>query len=264
MASKNLYINIPNNLVDVKTNFEGKVILSNGEEYKLESDIYFSSIVYTDNAPKIDGVIEKDEWFTEAPFKLIYKSQVVQIEDWRGVEDVGGNAYCMYDKDSFYICAEITDNLLGDNDELERIWANDSIQFAFAPERIKGGIRTEYGIGLVNGETKIERYSFVTVDTGITGVHDKQELSALQYVVKRDEENKKTIYEAKVPWSEIYGKDFNVFRYDSLYFSMIVNDNDGEGRRGWIEFCPGIGGSKDPSQFIDVPLLKKGRMIGMY
>lgn len=264
MASKNLYINIPNNLVDVKTNFEGKVILSNGEEYKLESDIYFSSIVYTDNAPKIDGVIEKDEWFTEAPFKLIYKSQVVQIEDWRGVEDVGGNAYCMYDKDSFYICAEITDNLLGDNDEQERIWANDSIQFAFAPERIKGGIRTEYGIGLVNGESKIERYSFVNVDTSITGMYDKQELSALQYVVKRDEENKKTIYEAKVPWSEIYGKDFNVFRYDSLYFSMIVNDNDGEGRRGWIEFCPGIGGSKDPSQFIDVPLLKKGRMIGMY
>ena len=264
MASKNVYINIPSNLVDVKTEFEGKVILSNGEEYPLVSDIYFSSIVYTDKQPKIDGVIDKDEWFTEAPFKLMYKSQIKQIEDWKGVDDVGGNAYCMYDKDNFYICAEITDNILGDNDEQERIWANDSIQFAFAPERVKNGIRTEYGIGLVNGESKIERYSFVTVDTSITGMYDKNDFSALQYVVKRDEENKKTIYEAKIPWTQIYGNDFNIFRYDSLYFSTIVNDNDKEGRRGWIEFCPGIGESKDPSQFIDVPLLKKGRMIGLY
>lgn len=261
MASKNLYINIPSNLVDVKTEFDGMVILSNGEEYPLVSDIYFSSIVYTDKQPKIDGVIDKDEWFTEAPFKLIYKSQVVNIEDWKGVDDVGGNAYCMYDKNSFYICAEITDNILGDNDEYKRIWANDSIQFAFAPERVKNGIRTEYGIGLVEGEPKIERYSFVTVNTGILGVQDKNDFSAIQYAVRRDEENKKTIYEARIPWTEIYGSDFNIFRYDSLYFSMLVNDNDKEGRRGWIEFCPGIGESKDPSQFIDVPLLKKGRMI---
>lgn len=264
LASKNLYINIPSNLVDVKTEFDGKVVLSTGEEYPLKSNIYFSSIVYTDKQPKIDGVIDKDEWFTRAPFKLMYKSQVVQIEKWKGVGDVGGNAYCMYDKDNFYICAEITDNILGDNDKEERIWANDSIQFAFAPEREKNGTRTEYGIGLVNGESKIERYSFVTVDTEIIGMHDNNDFSALRYVVKRDEENKKTIYEAKIPWTEIYGSDFNIFRYDSLYFSMLVNDNDKEGRRGWIEFCPGIGYSKDPSQFIDVLLLKKGRMIGMY
>ena len=32
-------------------------------------------------------------------------------------------------------------------------------------------------------------------------------------------------------------------------FNLLVNDNDGEGRRGWIAIAPGIGERKDPSLF---------------
>ena len=38
---------------------------------------------------------------------------------------------------------------------------------------------------------------------------------------------------------------------------MLINDNDGEGRTGWIEYCPGIGNSKDIMEFIKVPLYKE-------
>lgn len=267
-GTKKLYINIPTDVMDVKTHFKAKVMLDNGEVYDLEDDIYFSSIVYANNPPKIDGSIEDGEWFNECKFDLKYKSQVdflapLTSNDWRGSSDIGGSLYGMYDEQYFYFGAEITDDVLGQSDP-KNIWANDSIQYAFAPENTASGKRTEYGIGMLNGEAAIERYSFVTVDTDMFGVYDKNEgIQAIQYKITRDEDRKVTIYESRVPWDQIYGPDFNISSQDSLYFSCIVNENDGDGRKGWIEFCPGIGRSKDPSKFINVPLLKKGRMIGM-
>lgn len=259
-GKKKIYINIPTNVVDVKTRFEGTVYLDGGEKYDIANDIYFSTIVYTENPPVIDGKMADDEWFENGAFDLKYKSQV-QIADWKGTDDVSGKLYCMYDKMNFYIAAKINDDAFGDSGK--EIWQNDSIQFAFAPEKSKDSARTEYGIGKINGEDKIERYSFVTVDTGILGVTDKEGFDGIKYKVVRDEKKKETIYEAQIPWNQIYGDNFKIAKYDSLYFSCLVNDNDGNGRRGWIEFCPGIGSSKDPSQFIDIPLLKRADAIGI-
>lgn len=255
LNSKKIYINIPDDVMDVKTHFSAQLELDNGERFSMDTDVYTSGIVYTDKEPTIDGYL--DDWNKETPFRLKYKSQVNNIDPWGGTDDVGGNVYCMYNKDYFYISAEITDNILGDNDEQKRIWANDSIQFAFAPINVKGKPITEYGIGLVDGEEKIERYSYVAVDTGIVGVKDKYDFSAIEVKIRRDEDKKITYYEAKFPWLQIYGDGFNPDKYDSLYMSMLLNDNDLKGRRGWLEYCPGIGGAKDASQFNDTPLIKK-------
>ena len=32
-------------------------------------------------------------------------------------------------------------------------------------------------------------------------------------------------------------------------FNLLVNDNDGEGRDGWIHIAPGIGDAKNPDKF---------------
>ena len=254
---RTFYINIPNSVIDVKNYFSADIILDDGETYKLEDTIYTSAIVYTETPPMIDGKIDSNEWFKNAPVKLKYNSQAQEITDWGGVFDVGGNVYCMYDKDNFYIAGEITDNILGDNDEQKRIWANDSIQFAFAPVNEKGKPYTEYGIGIVNGETKFERYSFVVVDTGVLGVTDKEGYEGIDVKINRDEEKMINYYEAKIPWKMIYGDTVNIMACDGLYFSLLVNDNDGNGRRGWIEYCPGIGKEKNPAQFIYTPFAKK-------
>jgi hypothetical protein len=34
-----------------------------------------------------------------------------------------------------------------------------------------------------------------------------------------------------------------------MSFSLLVNENDGQGRRGWIEWASGIGSEKRPSLF---------------
>ena len=36
---------------------------------------------------------------------------------------------------------------------------------------------------------------------------------------------------------------------DGFRFNLIVNDNDGQGRKGWIQVAPGLGGNKDAEQY---------------
>jgi hypothetical protein len=39
-----------------------------------------------------------------------------------------------------------------------------------------------------------------------------------------------------------------------LGLNFIVNDNDGLNRKGWLEWTPGIGGSKKPQAFPEITL----------
>lgn len=48
---------------------------------------------------------------------------------------------------------------------------------------------------------------------------------------------------------------------DVVGLSILVNDADGLGREGWLEWTPGVGYTKDPSLFGDVILLAKGATV---
>ncbi len=74
--------------------------------------------------------------------------------------------------------------------------------------------------------------------------------------IKRDEDQNETIYEALISWSDL--APLTASEGAKIGFSMLVNDNDGQGRKGWIELTPGIGTGKDPSQFAVLVLQKKG------
>ena len=64
--------------------------------------------------------------------------------------------------------------------------------------------------------------------------------------ITRNEETKITIYYVAIPWSVIPRISYD----DGLVaFSMIINENDGAGRNGYIEWGSGIGAKKDPSKF---------------
>ena len=60
-----------------------------------------------------------------------------------------------------------------------------------------------------------------------------------------------------VPWSEVIPPNTKAPEVGDLFgFSMLVNDNDGTGRRGWMEYASGIGSYKDSSQFTYIELIK--------
>jgi hypothetical protein len=54
-----------------------------------------------------------------------------------------------------------------------------------------------------------------------------------------------TTYHAELPAS-LWG---DAALENGFLFSLLVNDNDGEGRKGWLETSPGLGGTKNASLF---------------
>lgn len=256
-TSKELSFNIPDSLLANNVFVKAEVRLDSGEVYNEENSIYFSSFTRTKKPPVIDGKADDEEWNLNTPFVIRYKDQVVSNDSWSGEDDLSGNVYFMYDNDNLYMYAEVKDDVFCDKDEQGRIWSVDSIQFAFTTARETGGLRTEFSVGSINGKPSFKREAFMGVDTGMFGVTDKENFEEDTPVVevKRDENKKITYYEMRMPWKYIYSEtEGNPYAKRTLYFSMLINENDGAGRQGWMEFCPGIGYLKDPSQFREISI----------
>jgi hypothetical protein len=72
--------------------------------------------------------------------------------------------------------------------------------------------------------------------------------------VERAEDAGRTRYEVAVPWEAVMASPED----DAISVSLLVNDNDGEGRLGWVEWASGLGGSKNPAQFRAAALVEDG------
>ncbi len=73
----------------------------------------------------------------------------------------------------------------------------------------------------------------------------------LQYgSIAVERQNHQTLYKIHVDWTECYPLTFDSGRV--VRFSILVNNNDGKGRAGYLEWGGGIGGDKDPAMYGDV------------
>ena len=253
---KLLRINLPQELAGAHLDLTLDIELDSGEKFKdVKNSVYMTAMSRMKKAPVIDGKLDVGEWNKQMPMVINNASQVKLSPDWSGPEDLSAKVYCAYDKDNFYLAAEVVDDIMCDVEALGRAWAVDSIQFSFAKENVASSAITEYGIAQVNGKAKVDRYSFIGVNEGIMMEKDVNTYDDVQLEVKR--EGNKTIYESKVPWKQIYADAIDdVTALDKVYFSLLVNENDGAGRHGWLEYCAGIGEGKNAALFIPVELSK--------
>lgn len=253
-TTRSIRLNIPQSLNNGEATIGGKVNIKDRTEITFDETSYFANFMKVPGTPVIDGVIDPGEYNITAPMKFNKEYQVREITNWGGVNDLSGYGYLNYDEDYFYLAAVVTDNILGDsNAEREDVvWSCDSIQFAFANERLDSAKRTEIGIGLVKGEPKIERYFFINeVQKGLYLDNITKEGFEEDTILDIKRVGNTTVYEARIAWDDIYGL-MGKFDRKNVFFSMLVNDNDGSGRRGWLEFAPGIGVKKSAALFANV------------
>lgn len=255
-GTRYIYVNVPIEKSMDKMTMNGYVEIESGERILFGESTYFVALAHLGKTPEIDGKIDDNEYVSAAPVRINNENMVKQIPDWKGVKDLSANIYLNYDRDYFYLAARVTDNLEGATAVAADIWQNDSIQFAFAEIPLLTAGRTEIGIGKdKDGKAAIQRYSFLGTKFFAADIDEAiafDESCELQI----GREGNDTIYELRMPWVDIYGEKAPVFSRRSVLFSIIVNDNDGTGRRGWMEFCPGIGSEKDASLFMKVPVMQ--------
>lgn len=117
---------------------------------------------------------------------------------------------------------------------IEEAWRGDSIQLAFQSPGAPHAVRTEIDAALINGMPAV----MVRAAQG-----DPGKLPRCR--IRRDGE--RTVYSLSIP-----ARLLGVKAFDSgamLTGSLLVNDNDGSGRKGFLTWGRGIGIGNDPAQY---------------
>lgn len=158
-----------------------------------------------------------------------------------GVDDLYGEFYVAADEDNFYFAGKVKDNTHSAPQTGYNIWQNDGIQFSIG-KGLPGPSIPYYELGMsLTNKGVSEAYCWSDPDKAGNG-----KLEGVDCTITRDEKTMTTTYRIAIPW-EIIPR----ISYDDgmAAFSMLINENDGGGRNGYLEWGSGIGASKNSSQF---------------
>ena len=226
-------------------------ITDTGEAVEFDGDMKLPLSVYADKEPKIDGVLSVDEWNYDAQMDVSGDSMVGLMQNtYKGHNDLSAVAYSMWDEDNFYFATKVLDNVFYQDQEPATAWSGDGIQMAFA-EGADATTGTEIGISIYpqnSDNCAIYCYSH-TEDASKTAKLMNGEVKA-----KRD--GIYTVYEVKIPWSEIFHDGYKAKSGEVIRWSLLYNENDGSGRMGFLQYGAGIGGVKSVAQYLDLELKK--------
>ena len=236
------------------------VTLENGKSFEFNKPMDFGIVSYMEKPPVLDGEIGNGEWKGNW-IGADEKKDICLIEGWDGPKDLSFSGSLAWDNENFYMLGVVTDDVYaldtsstGGGDP-HYMYKGDSIQFALDDREfvniVEEGTFTEIGLGEVVGQGYyVWRYKSLYHQL----LPQKVEITDAELFVKHH--TGYTVYEVKIPWASIFKEDFVPVDGKKLRFSLLVNDNDGEGRRGWIEYRSGIGDGKDIKKFGSVTLVK--------
>jgi hypothetical protein len=160
---------------------------------------------------------------------------------WGGKPDLSAKARITCDKDALYLSVAVEDDKHSQPGDGSKLWEGDSLQVAMQiDESIPQML--ELTIGLKNtGEPDGWVFSSIPDTLVAMGAIDAQQTA---YSVERH--GTQTTYTLRLPWDalKLTGPPKGAFR-----LNFLVNDDDGLGRKQWMEWTPGIGKEKNPTLF---------------
>ncbi len=141
-----------------------------------------------------------------------------------------------YDDDYIYLSVRVTDDIDVQKNPIDSMWMSDSIQVAFyALDKGNPEAWTEYCIGETDkGLLCYREVSQIKLSAG----------QAEKVEVKREKDGKTSVWNIKFPREELALKGLD--KDKAFGFSILVNDDDGSGRKGYLRWGDGISPGKNP------------------
>lgn len=247
--------NLPKLVKKGQYTFEYELTDSDNNVYEFSQPLDFIVATYAERKPKIDGVLEQGEWKYDSSMYADSLEQVKRLPNWKGPDDLSGRSAIEWDEDNLYMYAEVTDDIFRNVSPATANWGGDSIQF--------GVIFKDSGVVLIGqAGTTFHEIDVALSPTGPSvyrslsqdGYYPAGMVENAEAMVKR--KGNKTIYELKIPWKNLLLPNQQPKEGDTMGYSFLINEDDGEGRKGWIEYASGIGLSKDTSLFTVLKLIK--------
>jgi len=180
---------------------------------------------------------------------------------YQGPDDLSARIACGWNEEFFALAVVVNDDVDLPPESPAVAYLNDSIQIYFDPlknGKPKGGYDSDdivYSICNVNGKpiAYLEKGTaghYVGAQNQMVGVDGDVSVS-----IKRKEEKRQTIYEVKLPKYVL--PNVNLQERASFRFSLLINDNDGKGRKvGLTTSPPGSEPYKNPGEYPDIILVK--------
>lgn len=153
-----------------------------------------------------------------------------------GPQDLSAEFSFSYDRDNLHLTVAVTDDRFHQPEKsIADAWRGDGIQLAFRTGNASGiAVRTELDAALIDGKPAL----LVREAEGDRSARPRCEI---------DRRGTLTTYRLTLP-ARLLG--LNAFNSGAmLTCSLLVNDNDGQGRKGYLTWGGGIGGGKDPDKY---------------
>ena len=153
---------------------------------------------------------------------------------WSGPKDLSARIFLAADETDFTVRVRVRDDVhIQEQTIPAQLWKDDCVQFRL----LFPGQRGAWEIGAA-GDKHFVWYA----PEGF--VKEEADRRIRSRVIREKDE---TVYEIRIPLAAL-GIGRQALR-DGFRFNLIVNDNDGQGRKGWIQVAPGLGGNKDAEQY---------------
>ena len=196
--------------------------------------------------PTIDGKL--DDWAGSPDgIKLPFLGGEVFTLRYGGEKDLSAVFNVAWDAAALYVAARVTDDTHEQNEVNSDLWRHDSIQISIDPnrDRIYDGYAeddVEVGVGLAGDGLMIFRWQPDPME-------DPEGVTA-----KVIRTGTTTTYEVAIEWSVL--GEFQPKHGAALGMALMVNDSDdGEERKGWLDWTPGVARYKRPFDFATVLLI---------
>jgi hypothetical protein len=174
------------------------------------------------------------------PLATIGKNNIVSLFEatpmqellFKGDNDLSARLDMVRVPQGLRFTVRVQDDIFEQKEGALEAWRGDSIQWGIA---LPTGEQYEWLAALL-GQTPTVR-----LNNAPSGV----ERGNLQIPATIRREGSETLYDITLPATLPGGKPLP----DRFSFSFLVNDNDGAGRKGWVELTPGIGRNKSIAQY---------------
>ena len=214
-------------------------------DYRLSGDTVKGSIAMP---VRVAQVVPQGATAGRAPdFTLAHRRQVRELFTgdpsrghllWKGPRDLSGRVSLGTEGANLLLLVRVTDNIHCQPERGANTWMGDNVQFALELPGRKDA--WEFGLTrLADGSPEVWCWN---APEGFAPASAARDIA-----LATSRKGTETVYRAKIPF-ETLGLTPELLK-KGFRFNLLINDNDGGGRQGWISIAPGIGERKDPSQF---------------
>jgi hypothetical protein len=200
------------------------------------------SVRYTGGEPLAAAPVPRRSLTVDGQLEAIPAKEAIHLpangsivhDTYGGPDDLSGRLWFTYDEEHLYLAATVTDD---EHATGWPLWEYDSIQLGVDRNDSAPANYSEFQIAdSPDGPTVYRGYQ--------PDGPSARRLNDVAVSVRRENATNRTVYEVAIPWDRL-----DASPEDDVRLSVLLNDNDGGGRLGWIEWAGGIGRSKDPTVF---------------